>query len=564
MSDTVDSGSYTPETVLRRQKIAEMLLGESLKAQPIRHWAEGLAQMARAGVGGYLGNQANEEAKAGEKAQNAALMSMLGGGSPASASPPAAPISAPALDDAPAPQVDASLPRGLRNNNPLNIEAGNFTQGQPGFSGSDGRFAKFNTPEAGVGAANKLLDTYQNKYGLNTPAGIVGRWAPAGDGNNVSAYAGNVAKQLGIGPNDPVPPEMRPQLISAMGQHENGRPIGDVAKALMAPQGAPQQPPQQMAQNAPPSAAAVPQMPGAAGDNKAAIAKMLNDPNPYVQRMGRQLATAAVQKQITAQPKFHKLNDEMLFEEGSGKTMPAGPGFKPLTDPAQRASFGIPPEDKRPYQVGPGNKLINPPAETRLNIDQRGEAAFDTAAAKHQAERFDKLVSGGMDAKQMTADLGALKDIGSRITTGKTAEMTAALGPYAEALGVKVDGLDDLQAYKSIVAKLAPRMRVVGSGATSDYEMRQFLEALPGLGKTQGGNEMISTTLQALQDHKESAAEIASRAMNKELTPREADKMLRELPDPLTAWKKNNGVTTLKAGSGGSNLDDLLKKYGGK
>jgi hypothetical protein len=37
--------------------------------------------------------------------------------------------------------VAAGTPRGIRNNNPLNIEAGDFTKGQPGFTGSDGRFA---------------------------------------------------------------------------------------------------------------------------------------------------------------------------------------------------------------------------------------------------------------------------------------------------------------------------------------------------------------------------------------------------------------------------------------
>jgi hypothetical protein len=59
--------------------------------------------------------------------------------------------------------LTCALPRGIRNNNPLNIEAGAFTQGQPGFSGSDGRFARFAEPQQGVDAASKLLDTYQNE-----------------------------------------------------------------------------------------------------------------------------------------------------------------------------------------------------------------------------------------------------------------------------------------------------------------------------------------------------------------------------------------------------------------
>jgi hypothetical protein len=121
-------------------------------------------------------------------------------------------------------EPDLSLPRGIRNNNPLNIEAGAFTSGQPGFSGSDGRFARFAEPQQGVDAASKLLDTYQSKHGLNTVNGIIARWAPSNE-NNTRSYAATVARQMGVHPDQPLTPEQRPALIAAMGQVENGRPI---------------------------------------------------------------------------------------------------------------------------------------------------------------------------------------------------------------------------------------------------------------------------------------------------------------------------------------------------
>src|SRR6185437_9387347 len=61
----------------------------------------------------------------------------------------------------------ATAPRGIRNNNALNIEDGPFAQSQPGYVGSDGRFAKFQTPEHGIAAASALLDNYGQKQGLN-------------------------------------------------------------------------------------------------------------------------------------------------------------------------------------------------------------------------------------------------------------------------------------------------------------------------------------------------------------------------------------------------------------
>lgn len=352
-----------------------------------------------------------------------------------------------------------------------------------------------------------------------------------------------------VPPNDPTM-SISPRQVAAAnapppplawGDGQVGEPGALPPPRAPAPSGpapvAPQQPPMT-------SSAAPPEM-------QAKVTAMLQHPNPAVRKMGQQLATQLLAQRMKG-PSFDKLNDEMLYDKTTGRTMPAGPGFRPLTDPAERARYGIPAEDKRPYQVGPGNKLINPPAENRVSIDQRAEGAFSTNAAKLNAERYNKIVEGGFEAQTMVADLNALRDIGSRITTGKTAQVTQALGPYAEALGVKIDKLDDLQAYQAIVSRMAPRMRVAGSGATSDFEMRQFLAALPQLGTTPQGNEMITNTLQALQEHKMAAADIGSRALAGEITPREAEKLIRELPNPLELWKKSRGqAPSASPGQGG-------------
>jgi hypothetical protein len=126
------------------------------------------------------------------------------------------------------PAAGAGAPRGIRNNNPLNIEAGSFTQRQPGFQGSDGRFARFETQEQGIAAADALLQSYAAR-GLNTPMELIGRWAPPTDGNNTGAYANTVARALGIGPNDEIDmadPAQRRKLIEAMAQVENGQALG--------------------------------------------------------------------------------------------------------------------------------------------------------------------------------------------------------------------------------------------------------------------------------------------------------------------------------------------------
>lgn len=194
------------------------LLKQGLDSSPTSGWGA-LGRLAQTLAGSYLtGNATSDLAKAitgGRKQAQDDLTAAIGGGS--GASPAAA---------APAPSsVTSTQPRGIRNNNPLNIEDGPFTRSLPGYAGSDGRFAKFETPEQGAAAASKLVDVYGQKHGLNTVAGIVGRWAPASDGNNVSAYAADVSGQMGVDPNAPLTPEQRPALIAAMGRHENGQPI---------------------------------------------------------------------------------------------------------------------------------------------------------------------------------------------------------------------------------------------------------------------------------------------------------------------------------------------------
>lgn len=124
---------------------------------------------------------------------------------------------------------DRSLPRGIRNNNPGNIEAGNFAASVPGFQGSDGRFARYETPEQGIQAADKLLVSYAGR-GLNTVSSIVNRWAPPSE-NDTGAYAATVAKELGVDPNQPLDmnnPQIRSGIIRAKIRVENGKqPYGD-------------------------------------------------------------------------------------------------------------------------------------------------------------------------------------------------------------------------------------------------------------------------------------------------------------------------------------------------
>jgi hypothetical protein len=92
----------------------------------------------------------------------------------------------------------------LSGNNPGGIIDGSFARRQPGYTGSNGKFAGFRTPADGANAQKALLRSYIQR-GFDTPLKIASRWAPAGvDNNDPSAYAAGIARQLGIGVNDRV------------------------------------------------------------------------------------------------------------------------------------------------------------------------------------------------------------------------------------------------------------------------------------------------------------------------------------------------------------------------
>ena len=138
-----------------------------------------------------------------------------------------------------------SEPRGIRNNNPLNIRLSKDKwQGQINANVNDNDnnsslkgesdFCQFYTMEYGWRAAFVILcRTYYGKYGLKTIRDIVSRWAPAKE-NNTEAYIRHVSDYTGISPNKVLgSPQENPTLWLligyAMAVVENGKALPAVA-----------------------------------------------------------------------------------------------------------------------------------------------------------------------------------------------------------------------------------------------------------------------------------------------------------------------------------------------
>lgn len=145
------------------------------------------------------------------------------------------PSTTPAVSAPPSLPVNSNLPRGLRNNNPLNIRynAANKWDGQ---TGSDGAFCKFSTMHFGLRAAGKLFKNYAAKYQADTIAEIVARWSPQSE-NNTSGYIQYVVMKTGIASNKVLKKEDYPILANAMIALENGQnplSMSDITKGIYA------------------------------------------------------------------------------------------------------------------------------------------------------------------------------------------------------------------------------------------------------------------------------------------------------------------------------------------
>ncbi|MDX1800397.1 MAG: structural protein P5 [Marinobacter sp.] len=123
----------------------------------------------------------------------------------------------------------SEAPRGIRNNNPGNIEKGANWQGLATDQSPDSRFAVFISPVWGIRAMARTLNTYRNRDGLpglggpgiDTVREVISRWAPSGE-NKTEAYIRAVSDYTGLDPEQTLYSGDYAALIKGIIHHENG------------------------------------------------------------------------------------------------------------------------------------------------------------------------------------------------------------------------------------------------------------------------------------------------------------------------------------------------------
>jgi len=111
----------------------------------------------------------------------------------------------------------------------------------------------------------------------------------------------------------------------------------------------------------------------------------------------------------------------------------------------------------------------------------------DKVLAGERAKAQSRSEETAIAAQSAASDVKAIVDILQPYRGGAWQDFAGQIGAYMP--GTKAEQLATArQTAEAIRAKLAPTLRVEGSGATSDFEIKSFLSAIPSLFNTREGS----------------------------------------------------------------------------
>lgn len=117
-------------------------------------------------------------------------------------------------------------PRGLRNCNPGNIRKNGIVYSGEVVLSKDETFKQFTTMAYGYRAIFVVLHTYARKYGINTIATMIARYAPATE-NHTQKYIDAVSEWSGVPATSHLTTtnaDVMVPIVAAMSRVENGVP----------------------------------------------------------------------------------------------------------------------------------------------------------------------------------------------------------------------------------------------------------------------------------------------------------------------------------------------------
>ena len=170
------------------------------------------------------------------------------------------------------------------------------------------------------------------------------------------------------------------------------------------------------------------------------------------------------------------------------------------------------------------------------NIDMKAEGASEKARGEGLGKRFNDLAADGSEAAKDMATIQRLDQLGKTVEPGAR---TNLLNNIRMTTGLTLDqNADNVQAYQSALDYLTPRMRVSGSGSSSDKDVALFKGSLPSLLGTPEGNKLVTETMGGIAQQRIQASKVAQKWQLGQISAQQAQTELDGLGDPFAAFRE--------------------------
>jgi hypothetical protein len=473
--------------------------------------------------------------------------------------------------------MSLTTPLTLRYNNPGAVEFKPWMSAYGAVPGPNGRYAQFPGPEQGYQVMSRILDTYQNKHGLNNVAGIVNRWAPPQvDNNSTPQYIASVSRSLGVDPNAPLKPEQRQGLMQAMAAYEAGRAPAPMSANPVQPVSSPSPSP-----GATPMALtdSQPQPQGFSLDNWMMSplfqmgAGVLGAPNIGQGLMQGSQAAAGfaqnrrkaqredelfpLQKQLmqaqikkAAEPASSDDIREFQFARNDGFTGSFADWMKQKREmngaTAQQVTWGRDAAGNYvPMQASRDGKLVQsvlPPGVTPVPAEV---LAFERASAKEQGEALGKaratLPSAETNAKLMLEAIQGVRNLDPKVMATMTGTFTGVLPNVSKEAVDAQAKIDQVQGKAFLAAFDGLR----GGGAITEAEGAKATAAVSRLQAMRVGTEAYKRALDDVEKEVTALLELARKkasaaAPNPSVRPQQAPTSQPiDLGDGIKLWRRD-------------------------
>jgi hypothetical protein len=173
------------------------------------------------------------------------------------------------------------------------------------------------------------------------------------------------------------------------------------------------------------------------------------------------------------------------------------------------------------------------------------------ALNKNLGDQYAGYVTAGSNSAVAIQDLNVLQNLAGLSPSGPIEGRLAEMFPE----------FNDVAALReSIITRVAPTLRVEGSGSTSDLEYEGMLRSLGSLRNRPEANQAIISLMQDKARFNIERAAIIRQLQTREIPLAEANRQIAELERSLAIPEKVQNVLRLGAGATSENLNDVASE----